>query len=202
MAESRSRATGDPVSEHLYEVDSSDPRSELVDRSGLSSEEIAQVGRVMRALSELRDAEQRLSEASQQYMRLSTQDMRAIHYLIVAKNRGAVVTPGMLTAHLGGSAAATTKLLNRLERGGHLTRHVHPTDRRAFAIEVTAETETAAMQSVGRQQAKRFHAAARLSAEERETVIRFLREMTEDLSLDGVDWAEGSRASANNRLPE
>ena len=193
MADARSQETGDSIAENLYEVGSNDPRSELVDRSGLSPDEVAQISQVMRGLSELRSAEQRLSDASQRYMKLSSQDMRAIHYLIVAKNRGAVITPGMLTAHLEISAASTTKLLNRLERGGHLTRHVHPSDRRAFAIEVTPGTETAAMQSVGRQQAKRFHAAARLSSVEREAVIRFLREMTEDLSLDGVDWAEGHR---------
>lgn len=191
MVDPRAATGADPVSESLYELDSSDPRSELIDRSGVSGEDLAQIGRLMRSLSELRDAEQRLSDASQKYMKLSSQDMRAIHYLIVARNRGAVITPGMLTAHLRTSAASTTKLLNRLERAGHLTRHVHPTDRRAFAIEVTPETETAAMQSVGRQQAKRFHAAARLSPDEREAVIRFLQEMTAELSLDGVDWANG-----------
>lgn len=189
MADARGERAADPIAESLYEVDASDPRGELVDRTGMPAEELAQIGRLMKSLSELREAEQLVSDASQRYMRLSTQDMRAIHYLIVAGNRGAVITPGMLTAHLGISAASTTKLLNRLERGGHITRQVHPTDRRAFAIEVTAATETAAMQTVGRQQAKRFNAAARLTPEERETVTRFLRDMTGELSLADVDWA-------------
>jgi len=191
MADARDGRAVDPIAESLYEVDASDPGSELVDRAGMPAEEVAQIGRLMKSLSELREAEQRVSDASQRYMRLSAQDMRAIHYLIVAGNRGAVITPGMLTAHLGISAASTTKLLNRLERGGHITRHVHPTDRRAFAIEVTAETEAAAMQSVGRQQAKRFNAAARLTPDERETVTRFLRDMTDELSLADADWAKG-----------
>ncbi len=176
MADARGERAADPIAESLYEVDASDPRGELVDRTGMPAEELAQIGRLMKSLSELREAEQLVSDASQRYMRLSTQDMRAIHYLIVAGNRGAVITPGMLTAHLGISAASTTKLLNRLERGGHITRQV-------------PATETAAMQTVGRQQAKRFNAAARLTPEERETVTRFLRDMTGELSLADVDWA-------------
>lgn len=190
MPDSPASTPTDPVAGSLYDIEASDPAGELVDRAGVPAEDLAQIARVMQALSDLRAAEQVLAEASQRYMRLSLQDMRAIHYLIVARNRGAVITPGMLTAHLRISAASTTKLLNRLERGGHVTRHVHPTDRRAFAIEVAPETEAAAMRSIGRQQAKRFNAAARLSPDERESVIRFLHDMTEELSLDGVAWAE------------
>ncbi|MGK2852916.1 MAG: MarR family winged helix-turn-helix transcriptional regulator [Microbacteriaceae bacterium] len=170
-------------------MDSSDPRSELIDRSALTPEHVAQIGRLMKALSALREAEQSVSEASQKYMKLSTQDMRALLYLIVAKNRGEVATPGMLATHLKISAASTTKLLNRLEKGGHIVRHVHPVDRRALAIEVTPETQASAMQSVGKQQARRFHAAARLTSNEREVVIRFLDDMTQEISITNADWA-------------
>lgn len=180
----------DPISQSLYEIDSSDPRSELVDRSGLPAADVAQIGRMMSALSRLRESEQHLAAAAEAYMRLSAQDMRALHYLIVAKNRDDVVTPGMLAGHLGISAASTTKMLNRLERGGHIVRSVHPTDRRAFAIEITAETTASAMQTIGRHQARRFSAAARLTAAEREVVIRFLDDMTAELSLANVSWAE------------
>jgi DNA-binding MarR family transcriptional regulator len=192
MADVGTRGPRDSISENLYEVDSSDPRSELIDRSALSPGEVAQIGRVMRALADLRGAEEAVADASQRYMKLSAQDMRALHYLIVAKNRGELVTPGMLAAHLGISAASTTKLLNRLERGAHIVRSVHPVDRRAFAIEVTPETEAAAMRTVGRQHSGRFTAAARLTADERDVVIRFLHDMTDGLSLTGVDWAEGA----------
>lgn len=182
-------AGSDPVADHLYEVEATDPEQRLVDRSGVSAEDTAQIGRLMRALSDLRAAEERLSEASQQYMKLSQQDMGAIHYLIVADNRGAMVTPGMLAAHLDISPASTTKLLNRLERGAHITREVHHSDRRAFIVRVTPATAKTAMETVGRQQAKRFNSAARLSVSEREVVIGFLQDMTQQLSLDGVDWA-------------
>lgn len=189
------RARRDSIGENLYDVDSADPNSELVDRSDLSPAEIAQIGALMKALSNLRETEQALAEASQRYMRLSAVDMRALHYLIVAEHRGDVVTPGMLAAHLGISAASTTKLLNRLEKGDHIVRGVHPHDRRAFAISVTPETTRSAMQTVGRQQAKRFVAAARLTDDERDVVIRFLDDMASEMSLRDASWARTAPAT-------
>lgn len=188
MDESNPSAPPDPVAESLYDVNSSDPTGELVDRTGMAPEDVEQIGRLMRAIALLRDVEQEVSDASQRYMRLTTQDMRAIHYLIVAGNRGVIVTPGMLAAHLDISAASTTKLLNRLERGEHISRRIHPADRRAFAIEVTPETKTIAMQTAGRQHANRFHAAARLSRRDREVVIGFLEDMAHEMRMPVEGW--------------
>lgn len=190
MSSASGENAGDAISQNLYDVNSSDPDSELVDRSDLSREDVQQIGMLMKALSRLREAEQALSEASEKYMKLNKQDMRALHYLIVAGHREEIVTPGMLAGHLKISAASTTKLLNRLEEGAHIVRRVHPKDRRAFAIEVTSGTRGTAMQTVGRRQANRFHAAARLSPEQRDVVIGFLEDMAEGLSLENVDWAE------------
>ncbi|OIJ33007.1 MarR family transcriptional regulator [Microbacterium sp. LCT-H2] len=178
----------------MYDVDASDPRSTLVDRSGVAPEDLRQIGRLMEALGGLREAEQRLSQASRRYMQLNETDMRALHYLIVCDNRSVVATPSGIAHHLGVSTAATTKLLDRLEKGGHIRRAPHPTDRRALAITITPETRHAAMETVGRQQAKRFYAAARLSAAERDVVIRFLQDMTEEITLRDEAWAiEGAK---------
>lgn len=177
------------ISSGLYDVNSGDPRSELVDRSGMDPEDVHQITRLMNALSGLRNKEKVLAEASEKYMQLNSQDMRALHFLIVANHRAEVVTPGMLGTHLEMSPASITKLLNRLEKAGHIIRKVHPVDRRAFSIEVTDETRASAMETVGRKQAKRFQAAARLSREERQVVIDFLEDMARELTLDGEDWA-------------
>lgn len=174
----------------LHDVDASDPRSELIERSGIDPSTIDQINDLMAALVALREAEQRLSEASLTYMRLNQTDMRALHFLIVAGHRGVIATPGALAAHLRISTASVTKMLDRLERGGHITRSPHPTDRRALAISITPETREAAMNTVGRQQAKRFGAAARLTADERAVVTRFLEDMTGELSLDDAEWAQ------------
>lgn len=124
------------------------------------------------------------------YMRLGTTDMKTIHFLIVSGNQGHEVTPGILATHLGITTPSTTKLLDRLERGGHIARSPHPGDRRASLITVTDETREAATQTIGAQHAKRFASAARLSSAERATVTAFLRGMAADLSLDGIAWAQ------------
>ncbi|MDD0856888.1 MarR family transcriptional regulator [Arthrobacter alpinus] len=174
----------------IYDVDASDPASKLVDRSAMDPADVRQIGSVMAALGRLREAEQLLSDASLKYMKLNQTDMRALHYLIVATNTGAVTTPGAIAAHLKISTASTTKLLDRLERAGHITRSPHPSDRRALAIAITDVTRESAMNTVGRQQAKRFYSAARLNSAEREVVIRFLDDMAEQLSIKNLQWAQ------------
>lgn len=180
----------------IYDVESSDPRGMLVDRSGVAEEDLRQIALVMGALGDLRDAEQRLSLASRRYMQLNETDMRALHYLIVCANKGATATPGGIATHLGISTASTTKLLDRLEKGGHIRRAPHPTDRRALAITITPETRQAAMETVGRQQAKRFYSAARLTPEERDVVIRFLSDMAQEITLRDEPWAQAGAVSS------
>ncbi|WP_346728763.1 MarR family winged helix-turn-helix transcriptional regulator [Leucobacter manosquensis] len=180
----------------LYRMDHSDPKSELVDRTGLSHDDLQQIARLMEALRTLREAEERLSAASLKYMRLSSVDMRALHFLIVAGNTEVLPTPGAIAAHLGISSASTTKLLDRLERGGHISRERHPDDRRALVIRITPETHEAAKRTVGQQQANRFNAAARLTPDEREVVERFLRDMTAEIDVSGIAWAEAAEAGA------
>ena len=189
MSEQGSRSPYDAIAESLYDVNPGYPPRDVIDRPDLSAEDLAQITRLMRALAELRETEQAIMEASEKYMKLSAQDMRALHYLIVAKDRGEVVTPRMIAAFLKISPASTTKLLNRLERSGHIVRCMHPTDRRAFAIAITPETEASAKQTVGKQHAKRLHAAARLTSEERETVTRFLEDMSREISITNAEWA-------------
>lgn len=183
------------ISSGIYHLDSNDPHQELIDRSGLSDADIQQISDVMAALGRLREAEQRLSDASRIYMKLNQSDMRALHYLIVCANHAVIATPGAIAAHLHISTASTTKLLDRLERAGHITRRAHPSDRRALAIAITPGTHEAAMRTVGRQQAKRFLAAARLTPGERETVMRFLDDMAQEIEVDDEPWAgaPGSR---------
>lgn len=173
---------------NTYGVAENDPRSELLDISGVSSEDIAQISRLMEALGNLRDVERELSEASARYMKLNETDMRALHFLIVCENRGDLVTARDIAEHLGVSAASTTKLLDRLEKGGHVVRRPHPTDRRALQILITPQTRQSAYETVGRQQSRRFHSAARLGPQEREVVIRFLEDMAQELDIRNAHW--------------
>lgn len=178
----------------LFSIDSSDPRQELIDRSGLSERDITQIDALMAALVRLRAAEQELTDASLRYMQLGRTDMRALHFLIVAENTGTLATPGAITQALGISSASTTKLLDRLEAAGHLRRARHPSDRRALVVTIEPATRSSAMRTVGATQARRVNAARRLVPAEREIVISFLEDMAEEISVVGVDWdaAEGA----------
>lgn len=50
---------------------------------------------------------------------------------------GEHATPGRLSAAMQLSAPATSAMLDRLERAGHVTRTPHPGDRRSVVVEVT-----------------------------------------------------------------
>lgn len=189
--------TATKSSTNIYDVDSADPKNELIDRSGLDGSAVEHIGKVMAALGRLREAEQELSNASLKYMNLNQTDMRALHFLIVAGNTGQIATPGAIASHLKISTASTTKLLDRLENAGHIVRRAHPSDRRALAISITPHTRQVAMETVGRQQSKRFHAAARLSAQERDVVIRFLDDMTAEISLADESWVRSGLVEHN-----
>jgi DNA-binding MarR family transcriptional regulator len=155
-----------------------DPTQELVNRTAMDDAEVDSIVGVLAALRTWREAEQTMSEASQKHMKLNGTDMKALRFLMASRNAGAVVTPGLLAETLRISTASTTKLLDRLERAGHVLRSPHPTDRRALMITVTDATRTDARESVGRVHARRFEAAARLSSEERNVVVRFLTDLS------------------------
>lgn len=165
----------------MFDVRVLDPDGQLVDRTGLAGEDIDQISELMTAMARLREVEQQLREAAQRYMRLNQTDMLALQYLIVARNRHQTVTPGQLTRHLGITTASTTKMLDRLEHAGHISRVAHPTDRRAVAIEINPETALVARETVGRQQAYRFGPAAALDRDDRRVVIDFLKATAEAL---------------------
>jgi DNA-binding MarR family transcriptional regulator len=145
-----------------------------VDTSAFSDDEVRGAVAVMDALVRWRESERRVREASRAFMRLGESDMRALRFAIVMAGQGRPVTARDIAHHLGISSASTTKLLDRLEHGGHIRRTPHPTDRRALAVVVTDETRLAAEATVGREQARRFRVAAGLGPTEREAVIGFL----------------------------
>ncbi|MDR6970946.1 MarR family transcriptional regulator [Leifsonia shinshuensis] len=155
-----------------------DPRQELVRHDDLSEEELAQIVRLLAAMREWRDADQRLSFASRTHMKLNETDMRALRYIIASMNSGVPVTAGALSDHLHISTASTTKLLDRLERAGHVERRPHPTDRRAVTVEITPETHREVRRTMGLQHARRFEVVRSLSPKDRETVTRFLQDLS------------------------
>ncbi|SJN41876.1 Transcriptional regulator, MarR family [Microbacterium esteraromaticum] len=153
--------------------------TDLVDLGELTEDDRAQCMRVMDGMRNWQAAARALSAASKRYMKLNESDMRAIRMMIRAQRKNQIVTPKEIAHEVGISSASTTKLVDRLIESGHLIRKPHPTDRRTTSIEVTEHTRRSAEDSIGRQHARRFSAAASMSPQERNVVIRFFDALTE-----------------------
>ncbi len=182
-----------------------DPGQQLVDYSGMDEEEITEITRVLVGIRRWRESEQAMSFRSRSHMQLNETDMKALRFLVVAQNQGVIATPGALAEHLGISTASTTKLLDRLAAAGHIQRSPHPTDRRALAITITTHTHQQVRDTVGKMHARRFDVAARLSSSERETVIRFLNELSdtgdEPIEMEGQPGINSSDAPTKRSTP-
>ncbi|MBP2368832.1 MarR family winged helix-turn-helix transcriptional regulator [Pseudonocardia parietis] len=73
--------------------------------------------------------------------RLHPTDLHALLAVMRADSAGAPLTPGRLGSRLGLSTGATTALVDRLERAGHVRRSRESTDRRQVSLR---EAENAA----------------------------------------------------------
>ena len=103
-----------------------DAGGELLDVGGMDQNRIDEALEVLRALKAWHQAERRTNQASQRYMKLGENDMRALRWAIVAQRNALPVTPTRLAQHLEISTASVTKMLDRLEGAGHIRRTPPP----------------------------------------------------------------------------
>lgn len=184
----------------MHDTHLMDPHGTLLHRDGLTPSEVAEVEEVMRAMTLWSRAESRQMRTMRAEMELGERDMHALRFIMAGQRAGLVVTPAMLAAHLDVTTAAVTKLLDRLQAGGHVVRDPHPSDRRAMALHVTEETMVRARHTVGVPHARRFASAARLSSAERDTVVRFLHDLADPDSAD-TNAAPQPPAAENDMSP-
>lgn len=108
---------------------------------------------------------------------LNATDMRALTMIMEAETRSEALTAGKLSAKLGTSTGATTAVIDRLERIGHIHRNRDHADRR----KVTLHFEPLAMQLAaayfGPLGALTDDVMNRYSTDELETVRRFMEDM-------------------------
>ena len=103
-------------------------------------------------------------------------DMTALNLIMTARSP---MTPGSLAKALNLSASATTSVLDRLERAGHVTRDRSPGDRRRVELRVLSAA-TALAATFFQPLAREYSAAwENLSPEDRQVVARFLTTTTE-----------------------
>lgn len=102
--------------------------------------------------------------------------------LAVVMDRGAAgspVTPGQLSAALGLSAPATSAMLDRLERLGHVRRSRHPDDRRSVVVEMTDHAREVGAAMFGRLGAHMGPVLGARTDEELRTIASFLEDAAE-----------------------
>lgn len=155
-----------------------DPDQELISLADFDDRDLDQIVAVMESMRRWRMTERRLNEASQKYMKLGENDMRAVRFMIASQRHGTMATASQVARHLGITTASVSRMIDRLVEGGHIRRLPHPQDRRSTALEVTEQTQTIARQSVGQNHAKRFYAIGELTTAERAAVIKFFDAMS------------------------
>jgi DNA-binding MarR family transcriptional regulator len=105
---------------------------------------------------------------------LSSNDLSAMEHLL---DGGGDLGPVELGHRLGIRSASATAMVDRLEEAGHLQRMAHPTDRRRRVLHVTENATSELMKTLGPLISDLTSVSTDLSDAERETVIRYLKDV-------------------------
>ncbi|MFJ3957231.1 MarR family winged helix-turn-helix transcriptional regulator [Arthrobacter sp. NPDC090010] len=146
---------------------------ELINKSWLEGDREDHVLSALHLLREFRVVESGTRETLQADLKVNSNDLAALRYVLEASERGAV-NSRMLGERLGITSASTTALVNRLQAAGYLTREPDPRDRRAVVLQATVAARTLLESSLQRQVSALLTAAGSFSGEELKTVERFL----------------------------
>ncbi|WP_145942184.1 MULTISPECIES: MarR family winged helix-turn-helix transcriptional regulator [Corynebacterium] len=112
---------------------------------------------------------------------LQMTDLQTLHLLVLSRD---IRTPRQISAATGIPTSTVTRIVDRLERAGFVRRTPDDVDRRRTVIDLIPET-IAPLQSLYGDVDERFATlASRFSADELNTVIRFLTAMSEFYAPD------------------
>jgi len=117
-------------------------------------------------------------------LRLIPTDLAAMSHLASAQD---LLGPTELAGRLGLSPAATTEVVDRLERAGHLVRDRDPGDRRRIRLVTSAGARAEVMGQLGTLLDALDAIAADLDDDEREVVRRYLERVTAAYRDYGAD---------------
>ena len=121
----------------------------------------------------LADSRQRAAAAA--LLRLTETDVLALQHLAWA----GALTPSRLSEQLRLTSGGTTALIQRLERGGFVTREPHPEDRRSWLLRLSENGQRRAAELYAPLVRELDEAAAALGEPEREIVAAFLAKVAE-----------------------
>ncbi|MDX6740347.1 MarR family winged helix-turn-helix transcriptional regulator [Actinocorallia sp. A-T 12471] len=118
-------------------------------------------------------------EAVGAHHRVHRTDLSALSVIMRAVREGVPLTPRRLGEALRLSPPATTALLDRLERAGHIERHREPGDRRLVHLAATDTAHTTGRRMFGPLARHIEEAARAYPPAERAVIAAFLRDVTE-----------------------
>lgn len=121
-----------------------------------------------------RNAEGTMRSRSRDSMHLGKTDMTALRLMLLARQSGRPLSAVALSRELRISTAATTVLIDRLEKSGHAERRRSDSDGRSIEIWPTAATNEEVRSTMGALHERMMATAAALSPGEIDTIRRFL----------------------------
>lgn len=155
-------------------------------------EDDPEVGPVLRAFRDCRNAEQVQFERVCQELDLRQGDLNAVLLLIRAKREGVPVRQKELADVLGLSHASLSVLADRLGRSGYVQRVVHPAGRRSHSLTVSDDGEERVERVIGHLRERIVEAAMGLREGERDATVGFLRRLTAALGRAPNEVPSGS----------
>lgn len=135
---------------------------------------------VLEALRVYRAAERAMRRRTRDEMSMGENELLALRFLFRQPQRSA--QPIALAGYLGISPAATSVLLDRLERSGHVQRE---TEDGAAVVRATEHADEDVRQTLGRMHDLMYSVAVRMDATAQANVTDFLRAMAD--AVDGVE---------------
>ncbi|WP_313355054.1 MarR family transcriptional regulator [Microbacterium sp.] len=151
---------------------------------------------VLEALRTYRAAERAMRRRTRDEMSMGENELLALRYLF--RQPGHVAQPVALVEYLGISPAATSVLIDRLERSGHVQREQNAAGQPA-TVRATAHADEDVRQTLGRMHELMYAVAAGMDAQAQANVTDFLRAMAD--AVDGVDSAVADRAGRSEPRP-
>jgi DNA-binding MarR family transcriptional regulator len=127
---------------------------------------------------------------------LTENEVLAVQHLATAGE----LTPGELDTRLQLSSGGTTGLIQQLEQAGHLARRPHPRDRRSAMVSLTSEIQRVAADAGAPLVAELDSLVQKLSADEAETVRRFIEGVAEAAERHATRIAADADAAAHEAL--
>jgi DNA-binding MarR family transcriptional regulator len=127
-------------------------------------------------------AAQHVGHAFAQRHGLHPTDLQALIAVMHAEGNGAPLTPGRLGEAIGLSSGATTAVIDRLERAGHLRRTRESADRRVVHLRYGEPGMALAVEFFGPLGRRSDAVMAEFSDAELDTVRRFLAGITDALT--------------------